>query len=111
MGLKALELSSFLKYSVIQKLVRAHSDSYTKGRLAALSKMSDWITELDSRMARIRMEMVTAMSEMCSRRESIKRRQTMKICPLSNDISSSSLELARPSPSFFLCFGVSPLFL
>jgi len=54
--LKALELSSFLKYSVIQKLVRAHSDSYTKGRLAALSKMSDWITELDSRMARIRME-------------------------------------------------------
>jgi len=55
--LKALELSGFLQYSVIQCLVQSgQSDSYTVGRLGALSKMSDWITDLDSRMARIRAE-------------------------------------------------------
>ena len=54
--LKAMEDQGLIKYNAIQKFVQSAEDKYTQNRLSALSKMADWITDLDARMARIRME-------------------------------------------------------
>jgi len=54
--LKAIDDEGLIKYAAIQSFVQCETDKYTEQRLLALSKMSDWIADLDARMARIRME-------------------------------------------------------
>eukprot|EP00483_Globobulimina_turgida_P001665 UN01667 len=51
-----MELKGLISYKTIQKFVQCDDDKYTKMRLNALSKLTDWIVELDARQARIEME-------------------------------------------------------
>ena len=54
--MKAVEDEGLIKYASIQSFVQMQDDGYTEQRLLALSKLSDWIADLDARMARIQME-------------------------------------------------------
>jgi len=52
----ALEAEGLLKHKAIESFVQIQHDDFTEKRLTALSKMTDWIADLDARMARIQME-------------------------------------------------------
>jgi len=61
--MKAIEAEGLMKYAAIQSFVQIEDDKYTEKRLTALSKMADWIAELDARMARIQMERDNELSD------------------------------------------------
>jgi len=54
--LKRMELNRLIHYKAIQNFVQCDSDKYTKNRLNALSKLTDWTNDLDAKQARIEME-------------------------------------------------------
>ena len=56
MILKTMESARLISYNAIQKFVQCDNDKYTVNRLNALSKLTDWIANLDARQARIMME-------------------------------------------------------
>eukprot|EP01083_Nonionella_stella_P281991 959745_1 len=54
--LKIMELNGLISYKIIRKYVQCDDDKYTFMRRDGLSKLTDWIAELDARQARIEME-------------------------------------------------------
>ena len=55
--LKTLEIANLIKFPAINKFwIDGNNDKYTISRLSAISKLTDWYSELDARQARIAME-------------------------------------------------------
>merc|ERR1719295_1743762 len=61
--MKAIENEGLLKYTAVQTFTQIQDDEYTEKRLTALMKLSDWIADLDARMARLQMERDTQFSD------------------------------------------------